>query len=120
MAGDPSFRADDRVWLTPRTLGAGQVCWRQPAAIVIGHGTLPGYYLVQLVPAKDTPPGPADVHEVHHENLRRSDPHAQRRRQAQRPTRPGKQPTSTFTEIPLFSTAVIEQGGSPTRGGSTS
>jgi len=57
------LRADDKVWLTAKTLGAPRICWREPEAIVV---RLEHPYVVVLVDGQE--------HRVHVDNVRRTDP----------------------------------------------
>lgn len=57
------LRADDTVWLTPKTLGASAICWREPRAVVV-RLELP--YVVVLVDGAE--------HTVHGDNVRRTEP----------------------------------------------
>jgi hypothetical protein len=80
------LRADDTVWLTPKTLGAPRICWREPRATVVRR-EIP--YVVVLVDGQE--------HTVHEDNVRRTDPGAAR---AGYPARPKPPPRGDFYEQP--------------------
>lgn len=57
------LRTDDKVWLTPKTLGAPRICWREPQAVVV---RLENPYVVVMVDGQE--------YRVHRDNVRSTDP----------------------------------------------
>uniref|UniRef100_UPI003F495CCE hypothetical protein n=1 Tax=Actinoplanes sp. CA-084688 TaxID=3239901 RepID=UPI003F495CCE len=71
--------ADTTVWLTPKTIGAPRVCWREPRAHVV---RVEHPYVVVLVAGAE--------HRVHVDNVRTTEPAAARG--VDRPARPKPPP----------------------------
>jgi hypothetical protein len=119
MTGDPIYEPDDVVWLTPRTLGAPAVCWRQPKAKILSRpSTRPGYYVVRLLEDAGGLDGNHRAgcnHLISFENIRRTDPHRADRARSTTSTRPREPMTweDGSKEVALFD--LFGQGGS--RGG---
>uniref|UniRef100_UPI003F4930C4 hypothetical protein n=1 Tax=Actinoplanes sp. CA-151224 TaxID=3239904 RepID=UPI003F4930C4 len=78
MAADlGKLQTDAPVWLTPKTIGASRVCWREPRASVV---RVEHPYVVVLIDGAE--------HRVHVDNVRTTDPAAREPRGLARPKPP--------------------------------
>jgi hypothetical protein len=88
--GDP--KPGDTVWLTPKTLAAPPICFKQPRATVVSVSKSELFFVVQVDGVE---------HRIHADNVRYSDPAAVKPRESRVP-KPRKPMPEGYTEQLLF------------------